>query len=127
MANPIQYNVSGKLKAVNGYGQKFGNNTFTCTLAANTNTTLAVPLTSGMGAINSTDKSFWLAIFTYDPDSKVYAANNTAATAPSSGAFASTKSVLNPQAKIVMAGDTLNFLCVAGCNMTVEFYYISEP
>ena len=126
MAKPTVYNISGMIKGVNGWGTPFCNNTFTSTLAANTDTSLSVPLDSGMGNINSQNNPKYLAVFTYAPSAKVWVALNTAAAAPAGAPLASSPSVLNPSCKIVQATDVIHMLCVAGADVCVEFFYISE-
>lgn len=119
------YNVNKNFFGINSFGTNFTNQSYVVTLAANSNTTLAVPLSAvvGMAPAQTTNNTF-IAIFHYAVTTPidVYVALNTAATAPSSGTFALTQSVLNPTGKVCKAGDVLNFLCVAGGNVTVEFF-----
>lgn len=126
MAAPTKYNISGKIKGVNGWGLPFGNRTFSVVLGAAANTTLAVPLDSAMGEINSQNLPKYLAIFHYEPDAQVWVANNETAVVAAGAAFSANASVLNPECKLVQAGDTLNFICTAGADVSVEFFYISE-
>ena len=120
------YNVNKTFQGVNGYGTQFSNETYSCTLAANTNTTLTVPTDLAMGMAPATTKGTFIAVFHYAYGSNVYVANNVAAAAPAGGSFAVTGSVLNPTAKTVKVGDVLNFLCVAGAVVVVEFFSTQE-
>ena len=121
------YNIQDTFHGVNSFGTSFCDDTYSATLAANTDTAIAVPLTLSLGmAPATTSHNTYIAVFHYAPNAAVYVANNTAAAAPVGGAFALTSSVLNPTAKKVKAGDTLHFLCVAGCVVIVEFFATQE-
>lgn len=117
------YNINKTFQGVNGYGSPFCDQAFSSALAANTDTTLVVPATSAMGMAPSTNAAnTFLAVFTFPPTAEVWVANNHAATAPAGAPFGATNSVMNPKAKTVKTGDTLHFLCVAGADVSVEFF-----
>jgi len=83
----------------NTFGLPFSKFKFDSTLAQGVEQTLTIP---GKAAK-------WLAIFSAEPGSEVWIANNATATAPGA-AFASTDSELNPVARIVDAADVLHFV-----------------
>jgi hypothetical protein len=124
MAMPTQYDINAFVKGVNGFGLPFCSQIFSATLAAATNTTLAVPTISAIGAINSTNESIYVAVFSYAPSAKVYVSVNATAVVPAGAAFAAASSSLNPTARIVKSTDTINMICTAGADVTVEFYTI---
>lgn len=125
MTDLRQYNVSGFFRGFSDLGLPFSK-VFNATLAAATDTSLTVPVVSGMGAINSQTQPKMLALFSYQSGADVWVALNTAASAPAGAAFADASSVLNPKYKVVQAGDVIHAKCTAGCSMSVEFFYISE-
>jgi hypothetical protein len=53
-------------------------------------------------------------------------ANNAVASAPAGAAFASSPSVIEPDAKHVKAGDILHFWCVAAASVSVEFFAVQD-
>jgi hypothetical protein len=123
------YQVNKNFQGINSFGTNFCSETFVSTLAANTNTTLHVPLNAVMGmAPAQTANNTFIAVFHYEKSTPVdvYVSLNAAATAPTSGTFTATTSVLNPTGKVCKSGDVLNFLCVAGGNVSVEFFSTQE-
>lgn len=121
------YNVNRNFQGVNGFGSLFCSECRSCTLSANTDTTLTVPSDAVMGmAPATTTNNTFLAVFHYAAGSDVYVALNTGASAPAGNSFAATASVLNPNAKAVKAGDVIHFKCVAGAAVTVEFFSTQE-
>lgn len=125
MTDLRQYNVSGFFRGFSDLGLPFSK-VFNATLAAATDTSLTVPVASGMGAINSQTQPKMLALFSYESAGDFWIALNATAAAPAGGAFADATSVLNPKYKVVQAGDVIHAFCTAGGNMSVEFFYISE-
>lgn len=121
------YNVNKNFQGINSFGSLFSSESFSATLAANTDTSLTVPLDAviGMAPATKTNNTF-LAIFHYASNADVFVALNTAAAAPAAGSFGATASVLNPTAKAVKGGDVIHFKCVAGCVVTVEFFSTQE-
>lgn len=128
MATP--YNVNKNLQGVNGFGSHFSDNIYNATLAATTDTSFTVPGFSSSGASPlpySNNK--YLAVFKYaKAEAKdVFVALNATAAAPAGASFAAATSVLNPEAKVVKAGDVIHFFAVtASTNVTIELYPIQE-
>lgn len=120
----VPYNVREQVKGVNGYGLEFSDNIQNVTLAANTDTSYTVTGAAAMGVPGNTTDKFCL-VFSYGTDAEVWVRLNAAAAAPGGGAFAA-GSELNPKSRIVSAGDVVHFLCVAGCNMSVSLYAVTN-
>jgi hypothetical protein len=122
------YNVNKNFQGINSFGTNFCDESYSATLAANTDTSLTVPSNSAMGFAGAQTNPTFLAVFHYAVTTPVdvYVALNTAAAAPAGGSFAATASVLNPTAKVVKAGDVIHFKCVAGGVVTVEFFSTQE-
>jgi hypothetical protein len=120
------YNVDKFVQGVNGFGSPFCTQIFTATLAANTDTAIAVPLTAAVGMPAATRNNKFLAVFSYAKAVDFWVANNAAAAAPAGAAFAASPSELNPPAKYCKAGDTIHCLSVAGGSMSVAFYAILD-
>ena len=121
-----QYNIDSQTKGVNGFGLPFCKLVYTSALAANTDTSLVVPTSAAVGAPAATTYNKFIAVFSYQPSSKVWVALNAAAAAPAGAPFALSTSELNPLAKYVKAGDTVHMLCVAGADVSVAFYAIQD-
>jgi hypothetical protein len=92
------------INGYNGFGLPFSDTNYQVVLQAASNKTLLVPLSP------YPEFPHMMVVFSYDPGSRVWVANNTAATTPSTGAFAATQSQLLPGGRIVKSGDTLNFI-----------------
>lgn len=116
------YYINESLQGVNGFGSPFCPNVFTSTLAAATNTTLAVPNKTAIGMGVATTINTYLAVFSYAPGAKVWVAVNATAAVPAGAAFAASSSELNPPAKTVKATDVINMICTAGADVSVAFY-----
>ena len=86
----ILYNVNSTFKGVNGFGSPFGTDSYSCTVSANTDTTLTVPASSALGMASSTITNTFLAIFHYPSSASVYVANNSTAEKPVGNTFAAT-------------------------------------
>ncbi len=72
------------------------------------------------------DASQFLAVFSFEPGASVYVANNTLATI-AGGTFATTNSDLNPNSRLVKAGDVLSFTTSdTTAQVWVAFYAISN-
>ena len=76
-----------------------GVNSYSTTLSAGVPQSLTIPASN----------SIWAAVFSFEPGSAVWVANNDTATAPS-GSFAATSSQLNPSVRQVNGGDILSFI-----------------
>jgi hypothetical protein len=92
-------NFGRDVQGFNAYAPAFAIDNFATTLSANTEQHFTVP----------SNFKHWLAVFSFNPGSNVWVANNTTATLPS-GSFASILSVLNPAVRSVEAGDVLSFI-----------------
>ena len=66
----------------------------------------------------------YIAIFSYEPGSQVWVADNATAAIPVGASFASTTSELNPSARVVNAGDVVHFFTPdsGGANVSVILY-----
>lgn len=124
-----QYKIQKDVAGYNGFGLQFCDQKYSATLAATTDTELAVPLTGSLGApLNSVNK--FLAIITvYNAtnEGEVWCANNQTAAIPEGVQFAATFSDLIVQnkdyARIVKAGDVLHFFAPrAATDVSVMFY-----
>jgi hypothetical protein len=120
----IPYVINSAVEGVNGFGAPICNKIFSANLAAATNTTLTVPSESAMGNFPSTSEAKILAVFQYAPGTSVWVAKGVTAAVPAGAGFAATSSELNPPAKVVHAGDVLNFISTAGAIVSVAFYQI---
>ena len=92
-------NATRDVAGNNLFGLPFSKFLFNSTLSIGAEQTLDIP----------GDTAKWLAIFSYQPGSSVWVANNETA-ASAGGSFASTDSELNPVAREVKAGDQLHFI-----------------
>lgn len=121
-----KFSMTRDINGYNGFGLVFTDTAYSCTLTANMNTTLTVPNGDQLGGagLSQSANAKLIAIFTFDPGSTVWVANNTAASAPAGATFAATVSEGNPVARTVTAGDVLNFLTTGtGVNVGVAFYW----
>ncbi len=118
------WNLNVALNCFNDFGQQFGLQNYNCALAATTDTTLTVPLFTGVGKVNDQVPKIF-AVFGYASGVTVYVANNAITALPSLAAsFTQDSSIINPICREVKGGDVLHFYSVAGGNMTVAFYAI---
>lgn len=123
---PTKFNMTRDINGYNGFGLEFTDTAYSAKLAINTDTSLTVPASSGMGGYGISSKSLWIAIFSFTPGSSVWVALNAAAAVPAGAGFASTSSELNPAARLVKGGDVLHFFCAsASVDVSVIFYSIS--
>ncbi len=123
-----KFNMSRDINGYNGFGLTFTDSAYSATLAAVTDTTLTVPSAIGLGkqgySTNATGQM--LAVFSFDPGSSVWVANNAVAANPGGGSFAASSSELNPAARLVNGGDILHFYSVsANANVSVSFYSVA--
>ncbi len=122
------YNVNRTTGSVNGFGLKFCNTVYSATLKASTDTSIAVPSSSGMGAISATNNKFY-AIISSTPADDVFVALNATAVVPAGSSFAVASSVLvhgGYAAWEVETGDVLHFISTSTASITVAFYSIQE-
>lgn len=114
------------INGFNGFGINFTDTAYSATLTTSTNTTLTVPSTIGLGKQGPATVAQFLAIFTFDPGTSVWVANNATASNPVGASFAITTSELNPAARIVNGGDVLNFFTTGtNVNVSVSFYSLA--
>lgn len=109
MAVSTPFSMVRDINGYNGFGIMFAADNYSATLANDTDTTLACPVSSTLGGASSQAHNKFLAIFSYQPGASVWVANNATAAKPAGSTFASTTSTLNPSARQVQAGDTLHF------------------
>ncbi len=128
MATVTEYNIDKFHRGVNGFGLPFCGNVFSTTLAANTEATVAVPLTSVMGNITATVKNKFMAILTCD--GAVFACINATAAKPVGNTLAATTSAMVPAncpwGRVVKSGDVIHVISGGTPNLTIEFYAIQE-
>jgi hypothetical protein len=121
-----QYKLQKDVAGYNGFGLQFSDQKFSASLAAATDTTLAVPLGGAMGAaLNSVNK--FLAVIQVEANLSVWLAMNATAAVPAGSTFALTTSdlIIGGQyyAVEVKAGDTMHFLApTADTDILVKFY-----
>ena len=92
-------NMGRDVQGYNAYAPFFAVDGQSTTLSANAAQNFTVP----------SNFENWIAVFSYEPGSNVWVANNTTAAVPSTS-FAATVSQLNPAARWVNAGDVLSFI-----------------
>lgn len=98
------------LSGTNGFGLQFSDQNYSATLSAASNTTLVCPSDGSIGGSFATKTSKYLAIFSYEAGASIWVALNATAAVPVGHTFAAVTSTLNPTARVVNAGDTLNFI-----------------
>ena len=116
--------LSRDVNGYNGFGLQFSDNKYSATVAQTTDTTLTIPGDAPMGAVNNVTINKYIAIFSYEPGSQVWVANNETAEIPVGASFAATTSELNPSARQVNAGDVLHFYTpdATGAEVSVILY-----
>lgn len=123
-----KFALSRDVNGYNGFGLKFTDTAYSCTLATSTDTSLAIPEYASIGgaAYYGNAEPKLIAIFSYDPGSSVWVAKNTAASVPAGSSFAATASELNPSAREVSGGDVLHFFSAGTTiNVSVSLYWIN--
>lgn len=114
------------INGYNGFGLPFSTSKYSATLATTTDTTLSVPFGSATYGPTASRTQF-IAIFSYEPGSKVWVTKNATAASPAGATFAATTSELNPAARTVQAGDTLHFYTTdASAEVGVTFYELVQ-
>lgn len=110
-----KFNMTRDINGYNGFGLDFSDVNYSATITAGVARSLVVP-----GISTSTT---YLAIFSFEPGSKVWVVNNSTAAVPAGATFASTDSVMNPTARKCKFGDTLSFVTDdASAEVGVSFY-----
>ena len=120
------YNVDKTKSGVNGFGLPFCDTIYSVTLTANTDTSVAVPLTAALGAPTATTYNKFNAVFKYSNAATVFVALNQAAAAPVGATFAASKSVINPDCKQVKSTDVIHVFSTGTPSITIEFYAVQE-
>lgn len=123
-----KFALTRDINGFNGFGLKFTDTAYSCTLAAATDTTLTVPDHSTLGgvAFNQEAQPSLIAIFSYDPGESVWVSINTTAAVPAGATFAATASELNPSARQVVGGDVIHFIAAAAnVDVSVSFYWLT--
>lgn len=87
------------INGYNGFGLPFAYDNEQTTLASNVEQHFTIPA----------NYEYWIAVFSVEPGSNVFIANNATAEVPGSS-FAATASQLLPQARLVKGGDVLSFI-----------------
>lgn len=121
------FGMTRDVAGYNGFGLKPTDTAYSATLAANTDTTLTVPLEFALGNCSSTAVARLLAIIVSDPGDSVWVALNATASLPVGASFAATTSALNPAAYEVKGGDVLHFITSGtGVDISIRFYWLTS-
>ncbi len=111
-----KFNMTRDINGYNGFGLQFTDIAYATSLSANAEQHFTVPELS---------YELYLAIFSFDPGTRVWVSNGDTAAVPA-GSFAATTSELNPTARQVKAGDILSFISPdVSVALGVYFYGIS--
>ncbi len=109
------FNISRDVNGYNGFGLPFSDTNFSATLTNLTVESLVIP---GVAQTQN-----FIAIFSFQPGTNVWVANNHTAAVPVGATLAATNSILNPTARIVKYGDTLSFITdSATADISVALY-----
>jgi|SRR5580692_9168513 hypothetical protein len=107
--------MNSDVRGYNAYAPAFSLDNQSTTLSANAEQHFTVP----------SNFAKWIAVFSYQPGSNVWVANNDTAAVPSSS-FAATTSQFNPAARYVQAADVLSFITAdTSALVGVSLYAIS--
>jgi adenosine/AMP kinase len=123
------YNINRWLNGFNGFGLAFTVDNYTVSLSASTDTTLTVPTIFIPGITYASSVIPCIAIISYDvaTPADVWVALNATAAIPAGHTFAISNSTLNPNARVVNAGDVIHFFtATANTEVCVSFYGIQE-
>ena len=120
----LPFSLTRDVNGYNGFGLQFSDTKFNATIAQSTDTTLTIGGNAVMGGIAQPSVNKYIAIFSYEPGSQVWVADNATAAIPAGASFASTTSELNPSARVVNAGDVVHFFTPdsGGANVSVILY-----
>lgn len=117
-----KFNLTRDINGVNGFGLPFSDTAYNTILSANSEQHFTVPANMGMGASGTSYSSQWIALFNFDPGTRVWVADNVTAAIPGSS-FAATNSELNPAARMVQGGDVLSFITAdTSVSVSVSLY-----
>lgn len=131
------YNADRTRNGVNGWSRQFSDTVYSAVIAANTDTSVKVPLTAAMGAPTAYSNNKFYALITCSPAESIsndtFVNLNAAAVkpvAPAAGpilnAVTSIMIPIQGLCMLVKSGDTLHFLSNGTPNITVEFYAVQE-
>jgi len=130
------YNADRSRHGVNGWSRQFSDTIYSALLAANTDSTCAVPATSAMGAVGQTINKFYAIIHCTPAELALFdtfVALNTAAVkpiAPAVGvAFNAVTSTIIPEdglCFLVKSGDVLHFISGGTPSVVVEYFAVQE-
>lgn len=93
-------NFGRDVQGYNAYAPAFSSNNYSATLTNGSVQSFTVP----------SNYPAWIVVFSYQPGTNVWVANNATAAIPVGGSFASSTSFLNPGARTVQAGDVLSLI-----------------
>jgi len=118
------FSLTRDCNGFNGFGLQFSDTKYSSFIDQSTDTTLTIPGDAPMGIVSNVTVNKYLAIFSFEPASQVWVANNETAEIPVGNTFSVTGSELNPTARAVNAGDVLHFITSdsAGANVSVIIY-----
>lgn len=119
-----QYNIDSNTRGVNGWGLQFSKNSYTTTLGAGVEATVAVPASAATGVPTAYQKNKWVARVTVEAGKKVYIALNGTAAVPVGGTLAASTSELLPiqSAWFVKTGDVIHIISAAAADVSIAFY-----
>lgn len=110
-----QLNFARDINGFNTYGPSFADDNQQVKLAANAEKTATAP----------TESEWYLAVFSYEPGTKVWVAPDATATVPGAN-FAATPCQLNPATRYVARGTVLHFITDdTNAQVGVSFYAIT--
>jgi hypothetical protein len=121
------YNLNPSKNSVNGFGLPFCADTYTSTLAANTEATLTIPGFNATGIPSAATYNKFIAVFSYEAAKNVYVSVNSTAAVPAGATLAASTSELNPPAKLVKKGDVIHVICADGStDISIALYSVQE-
>lgn len=131
------YNADRTRNGVNGWSRQFSDTVYSAIIAANTNSTIAVPLTAAMGAPTATtNNKFYALIDCTNAELALFdtfVSLNAAAVLPIAPAVGvilnKVHSIRLPEqglCMLVKGGDVLNFISGGTPNVVVQFYAVQE-
>jgi hypothetical protein len=132
------YNADRTRNGVNGWSRQFSDTVFSAVIAANADTSVAVPKTAAVGAPTATSLNKFYALIDCTPapangNNDTFVALNTAAVKPAAPAAGpvlnAVSSIMIPTqglCMLVKTGDVLHFISNGTPNIVVQFYAVQE-